>query len=72
MNCEDAIRERDAYFEEAARTKETLAEIIPALEIASKCNADELRAAYGGNKMTRDEWAAIWMAQEIIKQAEKE
>src|SRR5690242_13210068 len=37
---DDAIMERDSYFAEASRVKETLAEIIPALEIASKCKAD--------------------------------
>jgi hypothetical protein len=64
---DDAIRERDAYFTEAARTKETLAEIIPALEIASKCRADDLRATCPGNSLTPDEWAALWMARAILE-----
>jgi acetoin utilization deacetylase AcuC-like enzyme len=32
LSLNNALRERDAYFAEAARTKETLAEIIPALD----------------------------------------
>ncbi len=64
---DDTIRERDAYFTEAARTKETLAEIIPALEIASKCKADDLRSTCPGNSLTPDEWAALWMARAILE-----
>lgn len=66
---DDAIKERDAYFAEAARVKETLSEIIPALEIASKCKADELRATCPGNALTPDEWAALWMAKAIVEAA---
>jgi len=64
---DDAIGERDAYFAEAARVKDTLADIIPALEIASGCNADELRATCPGNELTPDEWAALWMARAILE-----
>jgi hypothetical protein len=67
LAIDDAIRERDAYFAEAARTKETLAEIIPALEIASKCNADELRKTCPVIELTPDEWAALWMARAILE-----
>ena len=62
----DALRERDAYFAEAARTKETLALIIPALERASGANADELRATVMG-VLTPDEWAGLWMAHTIME-----
>jgi len=62
----DAIKERDGYFSEAARMKETLAEIIPALERASGLKADDFR------KLTRcaltgDEIAALWMARAILE-----
>ena len=66
-NIEDMVRERDAYFAETVRLKETLAEIIPALEIGSKCKADELRASCPGNELTPDEWAALWMAKAMIE-----
>ena len=62
----DAIRERDAYFSEAQRTKETLAEIIPALERASGLNADQFRSLVQGD-MTPDEVAALWMARAILE-----
>jgi hypothetical protein len=63
----DALRERDAYFAEAARTKETLAAIIPALERASGADADELRATATG-ELTPDEWAALWMGRAIMEE----
>lgn len=49
----------------------TLAEIIPALEIASKCQADELRATCPGNDLTPDEWAALWMSRAILERVEE-
>ncbi len=64
---DDALWERDAYFAEAARTKETLAEIIPALEVASGCKAGDLRSTWPGNDLTPDEWAGLWMARAILE-----
>lgn len=67
-DLENAIRERDAYFTEAARTKETLAEIIPALEKASGLKAEAFHASHPDNDLTRDEWAALWLARAILEQ----
>lgn len=63
----DAIRERDAYFAEAARVKDTLAEIIPALEKASGLKADDFRRLNEGGLLTGDEIAALWMARAIME-----
>jgi hypothetical protein len=49
------------------RLQTTLAEIIPALEIASKCKAEDLRALCLGHDLTPDEWAALWMARAILE-----
>lgn len=67
----NAVRERDAYYAEAARVKDTLAHIIPALEAASGCKADDLRALCPGNGLTPDEWAALWMARGILEGIEQ-
>jgi hypothetical protein len=63
---EDIIRERDAYFADAARTKETLAEVIPALERASGLKADDFRKLAHGD-LTPDEVAVLWMARAILE-----
>jgi hypothetical protein len=60
-----ALSERDAYFKESARVKETLADIIPALELASGLKADELRQT--GVVLSGDEVAALWMARAILE-----
>jgi len=64
---ENAIAERDAYFSEAARTKETLAEVIPALEKASNLKANDLRKHCPNSALTPDEVAALWMARAILE-----
>lgn len=58
--------ERDWNREESERLKDTLSEIIPALELASKCNADALRATCPNVTLTPNEWAALWMVKAII------
>jgi len=50
---------------EVARLKETMSDILPALERASGCSAKEL--AQPGNALTADEVAALWMARAIME-----
>ena len=57
----------ETALQESARLKETLSSIMMALEIASKCNADELRKSCPGNNLTPDEWGALWMARAIYE-----
>lgn len=68
MNTElqDAVRERDAYFADAARVKDTLSAIIPALELASGLKADEFRQCTPG-ELTPDEVAALWLSRAILE-----
>jgi hypothetical protein len=54
------------FPDSTAQTKKTLELIIPALERASGCNADELRATVMG-VLTPDEWAALWMSYTIME-----
>lgn len=63
----DAVRERDAYFSEACRTKETLSSVIPALEKATGLNADDFRKLCPGTELTPDETAALWLARAIME-----
>ena len=56
-----------AFIAECHRTKDTLEAIIPALEAASGLNADEMRANCPDIELTRDEWAALWMARAILE-----
>jgi len=65
---ENALRERDAYFADAARTKDTLALVIPALEKATGLKAEDFHGLADG-EMSRDEMAALWLARAILEGA---
>lgn len=58
-------RELAAVNAEVTRMKETLSDILPALERASGCSAKDL--ARPGNALTADEVAALWMARAIME-----
>jgi len=60
----DLVRERDGYFAEACRTKETLTRILPALEHASGKRADQFEA---DGAQTANEVAALSMARIILQ-----
>lgn len=64
---ETALRDRDAYFAEAARVKDTLAAVIPALEKASGLKADDFRKHCAGAELTPDETAALWLSRAILE-----
>ncbi len=64
---DQALRDRDGYFAEAARVKETLGELIPALEKASGLKATDFEGSHPGNELTRNEWVALWLARAILE-----
>jgi len=69
MNMSTTATQRDNYFSELSRVKETLAEIIPALERASGLKAADF---YGlGNELSNDETAALWMARAIMEKPKR-
>ena len=63
---ETALKLADGYLTECHRVKETLAEIIPALEKATGLKADDFRGLTTGD-LTGDEVAALWMARAILE-----
>ena len=65
-NTESDKAQAQRLFEESARVKETLADIIPALERASGLKADDFRRPSNGG-LTGDEIAALWMSRAILE-----
>ena len=66
---DEALRQRNEWFNALCDQKENLALIIPALETASGIKADDLRATCPDNGISANEWAALWMASAIQERA---